>query len=441
MIKFVGGIHPQANKHTQAFPIEAVPPPRRVIIPLSQHIGAPNEARVSVGDQVKLGQLIGQNEKAFVSSPVHATIAGNVVEIAPKPHTLGQNIPAIVIQTEEAQPVLEWAPIKTDVLSQEPTDLRNRIREAGMVGMGGATFPTHVKLSPPEGKPIDTLILNGAECEPYITADHRMMLEYAEQIIKGAQAVQYILGVKRCYIGVEENKPDAIDTLKQAAANTDIQVVGLKVKYPQGSEKHLIKALLNREVPPPPGLPMDVGVVVQNVSTVYAIYEALYLGKPLIERVLTVTGSGIKTPKNLKVRIGTPISEVIAYCGGLTGDAGKVILGGPMMGMAQYTLDVPVIKGTSGILVQNKSEVVMGGYRDCIRCGKCVEACPMLLVPSLIGIYAEKLLFEEADATGAMNCLECGCCVYVCPSKRPMVQMIKHAKAQIMAKRRAAKAA
>ncbi len=442
MIKFIGGIHPPANKHTQALPIEALPVPRpacRVIIPLSQHIGAPNETIVSVGDQVQAGQLIGQNGKAFVSSPVHATIAGKVVEISPKPHPLGQSLPAVVIQSDDDQPEIKWPPVTTDVLSQNPTDLKNRIRAAGIVGMGGATFPTHVKLSPPEAKPIDTLILNGAECEPYLTADHRMMLEHAGQIIKGVQAVMHLLGVKRSYIGIEENKPDAIDSLKQAAANTDIKVVGLKVKYPQGSEKHLIKALLNREVPPPPGLPMDVGVVVQNVSTVYAIYEALYLGKPLIERVLTVTGSGIKNPKNLRVRIGTPIADVIEYCGGLTGDAGKLILGGPMMGMAQYTLDVPVIKGTSGILVQTKSEIVMGGYRDCIRCGKCVEACPMLLLPYQIGIYAEKRLFDEAETTGAMDCLECGCCVYVCPSKRPMVQMIKHAKAAIMAKRRAAK--
>jgi electron transport complex protein RnfC len=440
IIDFTGGIHPRANKLTAALPIEPAPIPRKVIIPLAQHIGAPAESLVSVGDQVSIGQMIGQGQ-SFVSAPVHASIAGKVVQIAPHPHPLGTNLPAVVIEAEGEQPEPDWGEAETDVLSQEPTALRNRIQQAGIVGLGGATFPTHVKLSPPSEKPIDTLIINGAECEPYLTADHRLMLEHPGQIVRGVQAVMRILGVERAYIGIEQNKPDAIETLKQATGNTNIKVVELRVKYPQGSEKHLIKALLNREVPPPPGLPMDVGVVVQNVSTVLAIYEALYLNKPLIERVVTVTGSGIKQPKNLRVRIGTPVSEVIAHCGGLTDDAGKLIMGGPMMGLAQYTTQVPIIKGTSGILVQTKAEVVAEPYRDCIRCGKCVEACPMLLLPNQIGIYAEKRMFDDAEATGAMDCLECGCCVYVCPSKRPMVQMIKHAKARIMAKRRAAKAA
>jgi electron transport complex protein RnfC len=437
--KFTGGVHPPAKKLTAALPIEPAPIPRKVFIPLAQHIGAPAESLVAKGERVNIGQIIGRNEKAFVSAPVHASISGKVLEIAPHSHPLGPNLPAVVIEAEEDQTEPAWQLIETDILSQKPEILKNRILEAGIVGLGGATFPTHVKLSPPQQKPIDTLIINGAECEPYLTADHRLMLEHASQIVKGIQVVMHILGVERAYIGIEQNKPDAIQTLTQATKNTKIQVVGLKVKYPQGSEKHLIKALLNREVPPPPGLPMDVGVVVQNVGTLFAIYEALYLGKPLIERVLTVTGSGIKHPKNLRVRIGTPISEVIEYCGGLTEDAGKLILGGPMMGLAQYTTQVPVIKGTSGILVQTKSEVFTSSYRDCIRCGKCVEVCPMLLLPYQIGIYAEKQMFEEAEATGTLDCLECGCCVYICPSKRPMVHMIKYAKAQIMAKRRAAK--
>jgi electron transport complex protein RnfC len=438
-VEFTGGIHPPANKLTAALVIEEAPVPERVILPLAQHIGAPAEAMVKVGDLVKEGQLIARNEKAFVSAPIHASIAGKVVEIAPYPHPLGHNLPAIVIQSEKEPSNPVWAPPSVDPFTQEPATLKNSIRDAGIVGMGGATFPTHVKLSPPKEKPIDTLIINGAECEPFLTADHRLMLEHSGQIIEGIRLLMHILGVERAYIGIEKNKPDAIEKLNEAADGTKIKVIGLKVKYPQGSEKHLIKALLNRAVPPPPGLPMDVGVVVQNVGTVLAVYEALCLGKPLIERVLTVTGAGIINPKNLRVRIGTPASEVIAFCGGLKDDAAKLILGGPMMGLAQYTSRVPVIKGTSGILVLTESEMSLEPYRDCIRCGKCVNICPMLLLPNQIGIYAEKGMFDEAEATGAMDCLECGCCVYVCPSKRPMVQLIKHAKAAIMARRRATK--
>ncbi len=440
--KFVGGIHPPANKLSAKLPIEKAPLPKKVILPLAQHIGAPNEAIVAKGEEVIIGQVIGQNKKAFVSALVHASISGKVIDVAPYPHPLGLKIPAIVIEASDEQPDAGYKQEKTNILSEDPAHVQGLIYAAGLVGLGGATFPTHVKLSPPENKPIDTLIINGAECEPYLTADHRIMLEYPNQLIKGIQALMHILGIKQAIIGIEYNKPDAIEVLSHAVKNTSgIQVAGLKVKYPQGSEKHLIKALLNREVPLPPGLPMDVGVVVQNIGTIYAVYEALYWGKPLIERVVTVTGSGIKTPKNLLVRIGTPIADIIEYCGGLTDDAAKIILGGPMMGMAQYTTEVPVIKGTSGILVQTESEVPASAYHDCIRCGKCVSICPMCLLPNLLGIYAEKQMFAEAEAAGVLNCLECGCCVYVCPANRPMIQMIKHAKASIMAKRRKAKAA
>ncbi len=431
--KFAGGIHPPENKLTATCPIDVAPIPGRVVLPLSQHIGAPTEPLVKKGDTVKTGQEIAK-AAAFVSAPIHASISGTVVDIAPYPHSSGLKIPSIVIESGEN----DDNEIKLDLTTENPfvlpvEELKERIKQAGIVGLGGATFPTHVKLSPPQEKPIDTIIVNGAECEPYLTADHRLMLEKAEHLVAGAGILMKILGAKEVLIGVESNKPDAIQVLKEASVKS-ITTVPLKVKYPQGSEKHLIKSLLDREVPPPPGLPMDVGVVVQNVGTVVAIWEAVKYKKPLLERVLTVTGKGIKTPKNLLVRLGTPISEVIDFCGGLIDNVGKVILGGPMMGFAQHSLEVPVIKGTSGILTLLDDEVGSAEYHDCIRCGTCVANCPCILLPNLFSVYAEKAMFSESEANHVMMCLECGCCSYVCPAKRPIIHWIRQTKAVIRAK-------
>jgi electron transport complex protein RnfC len=300
--------------------------------------------------------------------------------------------------------------------------------------MGGATFPTHVKLSPPKEKPIDVVILNGAECEPFLTSDHRLMLEKPKEIIEGLRILMKILNVSNGHIGIESNKPDAVETMTKAAAGTGIKVWSLKVKYPQGAEKMLIKAVSGRTVPAG-GLPMDVGVVVQNVGTAAAIYDAVRYGKPLIERYVTVTGRGVKEPKNFLARIGTPFSQLVEEAGGLTEAAAKVISGGPMMGMSQYTLDVPVIKGTSGITVLPKSEVSTNGYGPCIRCGRCIDACPMKLQPSFIGLYIEKGHYEDAKAYNLMDCFECGSCSFVCPAHRPMVQWVKKAKKELAKKK------
>ncbi|MBI5788417.1 MAG: electron transport complex subunit RsxC [Candidatus Schekmanbacteria bacterium] len=431
---FKGGIHPPEQKLTALSAIEVAPIPKKVTLHLSQHIGAPAEPLVKKGDEVKVGQLIA-SAAAFVSAPIHASISGKVADIDNYPHPMGKYLPAIVIESNDpSQNQLNYAETPNPfTLSAE--ELKARIKQAGIVGLGGATFPAHVKLSPPAEKPVDTLVINGAECEPYLTADHRLMVERTKDVIAGAGILRKILGAKQVIIGVEANKPDAVDLLKQASVK-EISVVSLNVKYPQGSEKHLIKTLLDREVPPPPGLPMDVGVVVQNVGTVVAVWDAVRLQKPLIERVLTVSGRGIKEPKNLLARLGTPISELVEFCGGLDEKTGKVILGGPMMGVAQYSLDVPVIKGTSGVVALLEDEVDQESYKACIRCGNCVAVCPCLLLPNMLSIYGEHGEYKLAEEDHVMMCLECGCCSYGCPAKRPIVHWIRQTKAEIMAQRK-----
>jgi electron transport complex protein RnfC len=424
---FKGGVHaPDRKEQTRNKAIETLPAPSRVVIPLHQHTGAPCEPLVKEGDAVALGQKIGES-KSYVSAPVHASIAGKVAAIQPLPHpALPKPVLSVVIEAEaEPGPSEDW-PLAGGWESIPAEEAKSRIREAGVVGLGGAAFPTHVKISPPAGKAVDSLIINGVECEPYLTNDHRLMLERGEEILAGARILQKILGVKRVIVGVEANKMDAIGKLAGLAGGTGIEIAGLKVKYPQGAEKQLIKALLNREVPSG-GLPFDVGVVVQNVGTALAVYEAVARGKPLIERVLTVSGDGVKEPRNLLVRIGTSFARVLEACGGVQADGeAKVIMGGPMMGIAQYSLEVPVIKGTSGILVFRRGR--QERETPCIKCGRCVEVCPMGLMPVRIADYAEKDNFAMCAEYGVKDCIECGACAYVCDTKRPIVHWVKYAK-------------
>lgn len=432
---FERGTHPPDYKEFSASkPLTRATVPKTLVIPLSQHIGAPCQASVAIGDEVKKGQVIGSAE-AFVSAPVHATVSGKVVAIAPMPHTLGRDVPSVVIENDGKEEWVNGLSEREDYLSLPPETLRDMVKSAGIVGMGGATFPTHVKLSPPKEKKIDCVILNGAECEPYLTADYRLMLEQPEPVVEGLKVLMRILGVAKGYIGIEDNKPDAIKVMEEAVKNeSDIEVYSLKVKYPQGAEKMLIKAIVDREVPAG-GLPMDVGVVVQNIGTAVAIYEAARFGRPLLERVVSITGRGINEPKNLMVRIGTPLSELVEQCGGFKYDSGKVISGGPMMGMAQSNLDAPVIKGTSGLLVLSPEESEVRAYGPCIRCSRCIDACPMGLQPAALSVLAEHGFYDEMKEYDLMNCFECGTCSYVCPSKRPIVQWVKLAKMNLAQKK------
>lgn len=427
---FRGGVHPNDRKaYTASKQIQVAPIPARVIIPTRQHIGAPCSPVVKAGDLVKKGQIIA-DAQAFVSAPVHASISGKVVEVSEYPHPVFGTCPAIVIESDGKDEWQEGLPLSRNWQDFHCNELKEFVRQAGIVGMGGATFPTHVKMAPPAEKSIDMLILNGAECEPFLTADHRVMLEKASQVIVGTQIAMKILGVEKGFIGIEENKPDAIAAMQQAAQGTTIQVVALKTKYPQGAEKTLIKVIADREVPSG-GLPMDVGVVVQNVGTVVAIADAVQSGIPLIERVTTVTGGAIAEPQNLLLRVGSTFAQAIEVCGGFQEPPVKIIMGGPMMGLAQRTMDTPIIKGTSGILALSAADVNVGPERPCIRCGRCVATCPMGLVPSMLSLLGERGRFQEAkEEFNLLDCVECGSCVYVCPAKRNIVQYIKLSKAQ-----------
>jgi electron transport complex protein RnfC len=382
---------------------------------------------------VKVGQKIGES-KAFVSAPVHATISGKVTAIESHPHpVLPIPVRSIIIESDETGLTeTNWSETQ-DWQTLDTKSLLDKIREAGIVGLGGAAFPTHVKLFPPKEKKIEAVILNGVECEPYLTNDHRLMLERSKDILEGLKIVLKALGVNQAFIGIEKNKPDAIQLMQDLVKDnfsqngTLVKVVPLKVKYPQGAEKQLIKAVMKREVPSG-GLPFDVGAIVQNVGTTLAIYEAVVKNKPLIERVVTVSGDGIKNPQNILVRIGTPFMQVIEFAGGLSLDKGlsKILMGGPMMGISQYNLDVPVIKGTSGILIFR--EVTPKKQRPCIKCGHCVEKCPMGLRPNRLADYSEQNSFEVCLENRLMDCMECGACTFACASGRPIVHLIKYAK-------------
>jgi len=431
---FKGGIHPPDNKHwTSHKAIEDCPLPDELVVPLSQHIGAPSVACVEVGQHVAKGQEIG-SAKGFVSVPVHASTSGEVVAIENRPHPFGKPLPAVVIKPDGED---SWSSNLqfTDPGSLTSDELIEKVRQAGVVGMGGAAFPAHVKMSPPPEKPIHTLLFNGVECEPYLTSDHRMMLEESERVLQGVALLQYVYGAERVVIGIEANKPDAIALLKEQCADAPVEILPLQVKYPQGAEKQLIVAATGREVPSG-GLPMDVGVAVHNVSTAAAVTDAVMLGRPLIERVCTVTGPAIKEPKNLRIRIGMPLSHLIEVCGGLVEEPGKIILGGPMMGFTQVGFDVPVIRGSSGLLLLREEDIANSPEGPCIRCARCVQACPMHLMPTTIAAYARRDLVEETEEYCAMDCIECGSCSYVCPASIPLVQLIRHGKAAVLAKKR-----
>lgn len=426
-------IHPPEFKEsTRHRKIEQLPLPKKAILALSQHTGAPSEPIVGVGDIVKTGSLIAR-AKGFISSNLHSSISGKVTAIEDSPHPVIGSFQAIIIESD-GQDLKAFSGGRRDIAGVSKEEIINIVRDAGIVGLGGAAFPAAVKLSPPAGKNIDTLIINGAECEPFLTCDYRLMLERSKEIIQGAYLVAKALGVKDVIIGVEDNKLDAIETLGSAlfrlrAEGPRPEVVKVKTRYPQGGEKQLIKTILGREVPSG-GLPLDIGCVVNNVQTVFSIYEAVCFEKPLYERVVTVSGSFLKEPKNLLVRVGTPIRELLEFCGlDSKRDIYKIVMGGPMTGIAQFNLDAPVIKGTSGILVLDRQDGT-SDEASCIRCSRCIEACPVGLMPCMIGTAVSKNRFDIASAYSPLDCIECGACSYVCPSRIELVQLIKLAKAE-----------
>ena len=435
-LTFKQGIHPEYNKDlTKDKPLKNAKRPEEVIIPLKQHIGAPLKVLVKKGDQVDLGQKIADSD-SFVCAPIHASVSGTVKEIRKVTDPGGNVVDAVVIEAAE-EDTLNSGLENHDNLDQLDSDqIRKIIREAGIVGMGGAMFPTHVKVSIPDDKSVDHVILNGAECEPYLTVDHRVMVEKPKSIVFGLKALMKAAGASTGFIGIEENKPEAIESMQDAVNDeANIEVKILETKYPQGGEKMLIEAILGREVPAG-GLPLDVGVVVNNTSTAAAVADAIRDGKPLYERSISITGRGINSPQNLIYRIGINIGDLVEEAGGLKDNAAKVITGGPMMGVAQKNLNIPGVKGTSGILVLVEDEVEEYEPSPCINCAKCVDACPMFLMPTQLANYAKNDMVEELEDWQVLSCIECGSCSFVCPAKIPLVHHLRLSKAQVMAKKR-----
>lgn len=428
---FLGGIHPAEDGKILTLDKQktATPLPRTVYLLMSQHIGAPAKPTVKKGDVVKKGQLVG-DAQGFISANVHASVSGKVIDVAPWPHPVtGIKCPAVIIENSGEDVWLEDLNVASDADHLSPEEIRHCIQSAGIVGLGGATFPTHVKLTPPKDKIIDTVVMNGAECEPYLTCDYRLMLDKPHEIIQGLKLMMRCIGCKKAHIGIEENKRDVYALFKDLVSkDSAIKVDLMEVKYPQGAEHQLIKALLNREFKPTQ-LPLEVGVIVVNVGTAFAVYEAVRFKRPLIERIVTVTGNGVENPQNFLVRLGTPVRQLLEEAK-LTADVNKIIFGGPMMGIAQGSIDTAVtIKGTGGILVLRDAQ--RWESHACIRCGRCVDSCPYGLNPSELSIVCEAKDFDLALDNNVMECKECGCCSYVCPAKRPIVHLIKFAKSEI----------
>ena len=443
----IGGVHPHDNKQFSAHrPIAECPLPKQAIIPLVQHIGAPAQAVVEVGAKVKVGELLAK-AGGFVSANICSPVSGTITKIGDWTDAWGAPGQAIFIdvQGDEWLPEIDRTPDLARQCTLEPKAIIDKIAAAGIVGLGGACFPTHVKLLPPPGKKAEVLIVNGVECEPYLTCDHQLMLEHGEEIMIGIQILKKALGVDRAIIGIENNKKDAIEHMtKLANASLGVEVLPLKLKYPQGGEKQLIDACIGRQVPSG-ALPIEVGAVVDNVATIYAVYEAVQKNKPLISRVITVTGKKVAKPGNYLVRFGTPIEEVIALAGGVPVDTGKIIGGGPMMGRAMDHIEnMPANKRLSGLLFLPEAESIRPDEENCIRCGKCVQACPMGLEPYLLQRLSQLEMWEDCEKHDVMDCIDCGCCVFTCPAHRRLLDGIRPAKAKvgaILRERAAAKAA
>jgi len=435
-----GGVHPEENKLSANAAIEIIEPQEKGLyaIPVSQHIGAPAKVVVKKNDQVKVGTILAQSG-GFVSANIHSSVSGKVKKIDLITDSSGYKRNAVIIQAD-GEDTWEESIVKTDDLLSEITasadEIKKKVSEFGIVGLGGATFPTHVKLAVPDGEKAEYLMINGVECEPYLTSDHRMMLEKGEEIMVGVKILMKALGVSKAMIGIENNKLDAITNMEKIASKYDgITVHSLKVQYPQGGEKQLIAALIGREVPSGK-LPIHVGCVVQNVGTAFAVYEAIQKNKPMLERVVTLTGKSVSKPGNYMVRIGTPIEQLVAKSGGVPEDTGKLISGGPMMGKAIASTDVPVTKGTSGVLIMKQDESRRGVVNPCIRCAKCVSVCPAGLEPFLLMTLGEKRMWDRAEQEDTMDCIECGSCSFVCPSDRPLLDYIRLDKSKVLENRR-----
>ena len=435
-VTFKGGVHPPEFKSaTSDRSIKTLDIPSRVILHLQQHIGAPVKATVSVEDEVRVGTVVAE-PTGFVSIPLHSPISGKVVAIEESQHPSGVNLPAIVIESDGEDNWGKTAKIDRKYTELNAEELKKIVRQAGIVGLGGAAFPTHVKLSPPPDKPIDTFILNGAECEPYLTTDYRQMLECSKELITGMKIVMRILECDHARVAIELNKPRAIEALERLCRDElNFDVVPLKTKYPQGGEKQLIQAITGRQVPSG-GLPMDVGCIVHNVSTVLSVYDAVTQGRPLIEKVVTVTGDGLKKAGNYRVRIGTTVAEMLEKIEGkVPAGLRKVIMGGPMMGVALPGLEVPILKSTNGLVLMT-GPVPVGEHRPCLRCGSCVDACPIHLMSCELALFAEKERLDLCRDYFVKDCIECGSCSYICPASRNLVQLIRFAKYTVMEQER-----
>ncbi|MGI5971235.1 MAG: electron transport complex subunit RsxC [Oscillospiraceae bacterium] len=428
--RFFGGLHPDDHKAaTNKKPIEILPPPDEVVLPMSMHIGAPCKVLVQKGDSVKMGQTIGEAASA-ISAPVHASVSGTVKAVEPRLHPNGSMVMSVVIENDHLDTPAEELKQYNSIDDISPEEIINVVKAAGIVGLGGATFPTHFKISSGIGK-VDTIIINGAECEPYITSDHRLMLEHTQEILDGVRLLIKSFGLSRAYIAVEKNKPDAIEALQAALGGAaDITVLPLKTRYPQGAEKQLIQSVTGREVPSG-GLPAAVGCAVFNIDTTAAVARAVYGGTPVIRRIVTVSGSAVTEPKNLNVRLGTPLSAVFEAAGGFKQEARKILMGGPMMGVAQFDLGVPVIKSTNALLAFGEKESRVYQDPTCIRCGKCVGVCPIRLMPVKLNLYASKNMYSELEACGINDCIECGSCAYICPGRLPLVHTFRMAKQKL----------